>query len=264
MEDVQGQVSDEAAALYENFFVPALFAGSAPRIVQHVQAQPNESVLDVACGTGVLARAFADAGVGSVTGLDCNSGMLSVARAKAPGLRWVQGAAEALPFDRHAFDIVASQFGLMFFEDREVALAEMWRVCRPGGRIAVAVWASLEETPGYAAVVHLLERLFGSRVADELRAPYVLGNRETLQHTFAAAGIEGAEVRKIQGTARFPSIGDWIECDIRAWTLGDMLDREQQAQLQREAATALARFATPDGTVAFDTPALLVSTERPR
>ena len=81
---------------------------------------------------------------------------------------WRHGRAEELPFDDHTFDAVISQFGLMFFEDRQAAIREMFRVLRPGGRLAVAVWDSLENTPGYLAVTELLQRLFGAEAADAL------------------------------------------------------------------------------------------------
>src|SRR5690606_14251013 len=105
------------------------------------------------------------------TGLDRNEGMLAVARREAPGIEWRAGRAEALPFLDGAFDAVVSQFGLMFFEDRVAALREIWRVLRPGGRMALAVWDALDNIPGYAAMVVLRRRLFGDRIANELRAP---------------------------------------------------------------------------------------------
>ena len=106
------------------------------------------------------------AGPGAVVGLDVNAGMLAVATRKAPEIDWRRGRAEALPFDDESFGRVVSQFGLMFFEDRAAAIREMLRVVRRGGRVAIAVWASLAATPGYAAVAGLLERLFGEPVAD--------------------------------------------------------------------------------------------------
>jgi SAM-dependent methyltransferase len=84
--------------------------------------------------------------VGSVTGLDLDPGMLTIAARAAPSISWHRGVAENLPFHDGTFDAVVSQFGLMFFQDRSRALREMWRVLRPGGRMAVAVWASLDET----------------------------------------------------------------------------------------------------------------------
>lgn len=70
--------------------------------------------------------------------------MLAVARQLEPAVDWREGFAESLPFPDESFDAVVSQFGLMFFTDRRQALREMLRVLVPGGRLAVAVWDSLE------------------------------------------------------------------------------------------------------------------------
>ena len=157
----QGQVSRSAADIYEEFFVPALFREPAQHVVQAADIRRGQSVLDVACGTGVLAREAAPVtgDAGKVTGLDRNDGMLAVARRLAPGIDWQLGVAEALPFVDRSFDRVFCQFGLMFFDDRVAALREMRRVMKPGGRMHVAVWDSLDHTPGYAAMVNLLHRL---------------------------------------------------------------------------------------------------------
>src|SRR5262245_11415845 len=95
------------------------------------------------------AASGAVAPTGAVVGLDIDAGMLAVARAQRPDLDWRQGSANALPFADASFAAVVSQFGLMFFPDQVGAIREMWRVLKPGGRLVVAVWASLEETPAY-------------------------------------------------------------------------------------------------------------------
>jgi ubiquinone/menaquinone biosynthesis C-methylase UbiE len=176
-------VNRTAAEIYEEFFLPALFQEWTERVADAAQIQGGDRVLDVACGTGVLARTVAArvSPTGSVIGLDVNPGMLAVAAQKAPHIDWRHGQAEALPFDAASFDAVVSQFGLMFFEDREAAIREMARVLRPGGRVAVAVWDSLDNTPGYAAMVELLHNLFGEHAARGLRTPYNLGDKTTLR-----------------------------------------------------------------------------------
>ena len=107
--------------------MPALFREPAQHVVQAADIRRGQSVLDVACGTGVLAREAAPVtgDAGKVTGLDRNDGMLAVARRLAPGIDWQLGVAEALPFVDRSFDRVFCQFGLMFFDDRVAALREM-------------------------------------------------------------------------------------------------------------------------------------------
>ncbi len=249
-----GQISRSAADVYEEFFVPALFGQWGPRLAEAAGVGPGDAVLDVACGTGAAARAAAVLG-GRVTGLDRNDGMLSVARRVAPAIDWQTGRAEALPFADGAFDAVLCQFGLMFFDDRAAALAEMWRVLKPGGRLAAAVWDAAENSPGYAAMIALIDRLFGARTANALRAPFVLGNRAELTECFAAAGISRTRIETVAGTARFASIEDWVTTDVRGWTLAGMIDDLGFEALLEAARSDLAHLAAADGAVGFAAPA---------
>jgi SAM-dependent methyltransferase len=169
-----------------------------------------------------------------------------------------------MPFVDESFDAVLCQFGLMFFEDRAAGLREMMRVVRPGGRLAVAVWSGLDATPGYAAVVELLERLFGEAIADALRAPFALGDPRKLEGLCKASGIDCAEIRTVEGMARFPSIDAWMYTDIKGWTLADRIDDRQFARLLAEARPALGRFALADGRVEFPAPALIATASKPQ
>jgi SAM-dependent methyltransferase len=261
----KGQVNKSAAEIYEDFFVPALFREWAERVADAAGLAAGQSVLDVACGTGVLAReAERRAGAGgAVAGLDRNQGMLDVAARKSDRIAWRLGQAEALPFADGAFDAVVSQFGLMFFEDRAKALAEMWRVLRAHGRLAVAVWGSLEAAPGYAAMTRLLQRLFGDTTAEALRAPYCLGDKDALRALFAEAGIAGAEIAARDGVARFPSIASWVHTDVKGWTLADLIDDVQYRTLLEAAERDLQDFVQPDGSVGFAHPALIVTATKP-
>lgn len=168
---VTGQVSKNAAEIYDDFFVPALFGEWAAPVAEATGITAGQHVLDVACGTGVLTREVArrvQPG-GSVIGLDINDGMLSVARQKAPAIAFEEGNVEALPFHDQHFDAVTCQFGLMFFPDRRKAIREMMRVLKPGGRLAVAVWDAVAHVEGYAALSDLLERLYGAEIGVAVR-----------------------------------------------------------------------------------------------
>ena len=266
MEDtLRGQVTRGAAEVYEEFFVPALFREWAPRVAEAARLEPGQKVVDVACGTGVLAREAAGRvkRCGSVVGLDRNEGMLAVARRLEPTVEWRLGTAEALPFADGAFDVVVSQFGLMFFQDRVAALKEVWRVLRPGGRLAIAVWDVLDHSPGYAAMVALLQRLFGGAIADQLRAPFALGEAEILRSLFADAGLTEVTIITLNGTARFPSLEAWVRTDVKGWTLADLIDDVQYRTLLQEAETELSHYVGRDGSVAFRTSAHIATAKKP-
>lgn len=259
-----GQVTQSAAEIYEEFFIPALFQEWPERIADAAHIQAGQHVLDVACGTGILARAIAKrvGPTGSVTGLDINEGMLTMAKKKAPNLEWKQGRAESLPFEDNTFDTVVSQFGLMFFEDRLAAVREMSRVLRPGGQLAIAVWSTLEKTPGYAAMAALLERLFGPETAEALHAPYSLGDLEILLPLFDDPNLQDINVATLDGIAHFPSISAWVFTDIKGWTLSDSINEAQYEHLLGEAEKELQPFVRADRTVEFRAPAHIVTATR--
>jgi len=250
------------AEVYEEFFVPALFREWAERIATHAGLSAGQQVLDVACGTGVLARVALDrvSPQGSVTGLDPNEDMLAVARTKEDRIEWRQGRAEWLPFDDEAFDVVVCQFGMMFFEDRIAAVREMMRVLRPGGRMTVAVWDELDNSPGYAALTSLIERLFGASVAQSMRTPYMLSDAAEFRAAFIDAGVADVKVETLAGEVRFASIDAMIATERACvFTLGGVLDETQFELLQHEAQSVLRPFVSDVGDVRFAAPAHVAS-----
>jgi hypothetical protein len=104
-------------------------------------------------------------------------------------------------------------------------------------------------------MIGLLERLFGSRIADALRAPFVLGDPPVFRAAFGRAGIPEVAIETVIGAARFPSIESWVHTDVRGWTLADMIDEAQYQRLLGAAEQELKRYAEPDGTIAFAAPA---------
>jgi len=250
-----GQINADAAKIYDGFFVPALFAEWAQPVCDAAEIKPGDRVIDIACGTGVAAReALRHAGApGKLTGIDRNSGMLAVARQRAPQIDWREGRAEALPFDDDSFDAALCQFGLMFFENKALALREMRRVLRRDGRAAVAVWDRVENSPGYAAMVDMIDRMFGKAAADALRAPFALGDLGALKSLLQGAGWGEAAINTRVGAASFASITEWVRLEVRGWTLAEMIDDDQYESLVRTANAELAHFASSDGTVTFAT-----------
>lgn len=252
-----------AANAYELLHVPALFGQWAPRVVNAAGIRPGQRVLDVACGTGALAReaALRTGNGGFVAGIDPDPGMLCVAAQHAPLIEWSQGLAESLPYDDNSFDALISQFGLMFFQNKSQAIREMLRVLAPGGRMVVAVWESLENSQAYPLEVELLERFAGQQAADALRAPFVLGDKTQLQTLFSDSGAESIEINTHRGRARFPTIQTMVEADLRGWLpiMGVHLDETMIETILKEAEQILARYQTAQGTIEFDSPAHIVT-----
>lgn len=264
-EAARGQVGTAAAEVYEEFFVPALFGQWPDTLLDAASVAVGERVLDVGCGTGVLARAAAGrvGPEGHVTGIDPNPGMLKVAARSGRTIEWRAGRAEAIPFPDQSFDRVVSQFALMFVEDRRTAIGEMARVLEENGTVGIATWAAVGRSPGYAAMVELLQELFGDEAADALRAPFVLGDPATL-HDLVAGRFTDVRVREVEGDARFDSIEAWVHTDVRGWTLADMIDDHQYRLLLDEACRSLAGFTDHEGRVRFPTPALIATARKPR
>ena len=211
------QVSGDAAEVYKHCFVPAIFGQWAPFMAEAARVASGDRVLDVGCGTGVLARAAADrvAAPGQVTGLDRNAGMLAVARRLRPQIDWRQGDATALPFADASYDVVLSQFALMYFPDRITALTEMMRVLQPGGRLAMAVWGPYERATSYVLLTEIAQRRCGQAAADVLTAPFALGNKDLLMDLCKAAGINEAVIALREGPMTFLTIETFVETEVK-------------------------------------------------
>lgn len=263
--DLHAQIA--AATAYETLHVPAIFAEWAEPVLDAARVESGQKVLDVACGTGLLARTASQrvGPVGAVAGLDPSPGMLAVAEDNNADVSWRRGTAESLPFAEASFDAVVSQFGLMFFVDRAQAIREMIRVLVPRGRLAVAVWDSLENSPAYSLEVDLLHRLVGQQAADALRAPFVLGERAELAALFERSGVASVEIATRTGTARFPSVRTMVEADLRGWlpVMGVDLSEDQIERVLREAEGVLSGFVESSGQVVFDSPAHIVTWRKP-
>lgn len=255
MSDVMMQDQIAAANAYEELFIPAVFGQWAPVVVQAAGIVPGQRVLDVACGTGILARAAAQrvGQDGAVAGLDMTPGMLAVAEQLEPEIEWKHGMAGELPFADASFDAVVSQFGMMFFPDRVQALREMRRVLVPGGRAAVAVFDSLENHAAYHQEVTLFSRMISAQAGDAIRIPFSLGDTVDLKRMGEDAGFTAVSVTTHQGTARFPSLRTLVEANMRGWlpVMGIVLDGAKIEAVLAHAEETMGDFVTAQGEAEF-------------
>ena len=258
------QVSTDAAEVYESFFVPAIFGAWAGPVADAAAIRTGDRVLDVGCGTGVLAREVLGrvGREGRVVGLDLNEGMLAVGARTEPKVEWRLGDAASLPFEDASFDVVVSQFALMYFPDRVASLREMWRTLAPEGRLAVAVWASIDRARAYRILVEIAARRCGREAADVLAAPFVLGDRAELAALLDSSGISEAEVTPHEGSIRFPSVAEFIRVEVKGSPLAEMVDEDAMQSLAAESEDALAEYVVPSGEIVMPMDAHIVTANK--
>ena len=248
------QVSPEAAEVYEARFVPGIFAERAPHTLDAARVGTGQAVLDVACGTGVVARAAVErvGPSGSVTGVDLNEAMLTVARRLAPAVDWHRGDVAALPFDDDRFDAVVCQMAMMFFPDPVAALTEMARVARPGGTVAVLVPASVASSPGYSRFADVVARHAGRDAVELVSTYFALGDLDRLRRHCADAGLDRLDASTRTGHARFGSVDEFVATEVEGSPLIERIDDATYGAIRRDCAVDLAEFVVDDdGAVAI-------------
>ena len=197
------------AETYESYFVPAMFLPWSAILIRRAEVQLRERVLDVACGTGVVARQVAAlvGSAGRVVAVDMNPAMLAVARAIAaspgPAITWQEGNAMALNLPDGSFDVVLCQHGLPFIPDQAVAVREMRRVLAPGGRALVIVLQSLARHPVFEALMESVARHLSLPIS-AVMTPFALCDAGELMNLFTSAGFKKVDVLSESTTVRFP------------------------------------------------------------
>ena len=201
------------AEIYEGFFVPAIFGPWTEELLVRVRPRAGERVLDVACGTGIVARSIAPlvGPDGSVVGVDVQPGMLEVARAADSAVEWVEATAESLPFADASFDAVVCQQGLQFFPDRPAALAEMRRVLAAGGRLGLSVWREVERQGIFLEFDAAVDRHLGER---EPEPPFLLGDPEELRELVEGAGFGIASLEPVVREVRMEDAARFVRLTV--------------------------------------------------
>lgn len=247
----QSSFSENEAENYERHFVPVIGGLFALDLVNEAGLRAGETVLDVACGTGTIARLAAArvAPRGAVSALDVSAAMLGVARSLPSELpiKWYETAAESVPLPDHSFDVVFCGLALQFFTDKPAALREMHRVLKPGGRLYL-------NTPMPNAFFDVLDRAIARHVSEEastfVHAVFSLNDPDELSALLSDAGFTGVASRPHQRKLRLPATIDFMWQYIYCTPLMSVLPRSGNAQteaLERDVAAGWEPWTKGDG-----------------
>ncbi|WP_408960518.1 class I SAM-dependent methyltransferase [Natrinema sp. 74] len=252
------QLTESGPEAYEQYLVPPLFGPWAERLIKHANIREGDRVLDVGCGTGIMARRAAThvGEQGTVVGIDINEAMLTVARTATaditPAIEWRQGDATALPFSDETFDVIFCQQALQFVEDPAVALREMHRVLAPEGRLAVSVFRPLSYNVGYDKLAEALERHAGAEAGMMMRSPFRGHSRKELRALAEDAGFSDPVITIEISSVRYPSVEEFVRREAASSPLAgslDSLDRGVREVLLDDIAEALHDYIDDQGIV---------------
>ena len=245
------QIPIEAAEAYETAFVPAFFAQWAPILCDAAGITPGQMVLDVACGTGIVARTAADrvGPGGNVVGVDLNEAMLAVARQVRPDVDSARPTHQRSPSRSGSFDTVLSQMALMFFANRAASLREMARVTAHSGTVAVLVPGRLEHQESFSRFVEMASRHAGAQARSLLTAYFGCGDLDQLTSLLEAAGLQITTARTETGTYRAPSVDAFVTTEVESTPLVERISEEIYRLIRAHAHDVLAPFTTADGRV---------------
>lgn len=229
-----------AAENYQRYFVPAIGAPVAEDLIAIADLQPGERVVDVACGTGVVTRLAAEhvGATGSVTGLDINPGMLSVARSATPtdmSIDWQEADAESLPFPDSVFDVVLCQMGLQFVPSKLTALREMRRILKSGGRALISVPGP--KPPLFAVMTDALARHLSPEAASFADLVFSMHDVDEIKELIRSAGFRNVDVEAKSKSLRLPAPADFLWQYINSTPLAEpaaQASETKRAALERE------------------------------
>ena len=209
MNDKHADFSGSIPAAYDRYLGPVLFQTYAEELAARVEVGRGGSVLELACGTGILTRVLRDrlSADAAFTATDLNEGMLHVARAKFSGdeaVRWSVADASSLPFGDGLFDAVVCQFALMFVPEKLVAAREVCRVLKPGGVFLFNVWGPLERNPLARIVRETVEGFFEQDPPTFYRVPFSYHDQAEIRRMLETAGFREITlevVEKVSGAS---------------------------------------------------------------
>jgi len=237
---------------YEKFFVPSIGAPLAVDLVATAELRPGERILDVACGTCVVARqAAAQVGeTGTVAGLDVNPGMLEVARSTTlndANIAWYESSAEAIPLADASFDVVLCQMGLQFIPGKVQALKEIRRVLAPGGRVVLKLPGPIHKL--FAVLRDDIARHIDLQFAGFVDIVFSIQESERLRGLMTEAGFPDTVIKQTQKTLRLPRPDAFVWQYVHSTPLVALVGKsseEQRTALGRDVCQRWREFSSGD------------------
>jgi ubiquinone/menaquinone biosynthesis C-methylase UbiE len=236
------------AVNYERFFVPAIGAPLASDLIRRAALRPGERVLDVACGTGIVARLASQeiGATGTIAGLDVNPDMLAVARSATPSsnpIVWQEASAEAMPLPDESFDVVLCQMGLQFMPDKHAALREIARVLVRGGRLILNLPGP---TPRLFAIMgEGLARHLDAEAAGFVNHVFSLHDTAEIQNLVSEAGFHDISVQSDTKSLRLPAPEEFLWQYVYSTPLAGVVtqvDDERRSTLERDVVSKWQEF----------------------
>ena len=241
---------------YERHLVPTFFAPLADELLALLPPRRSERVLDLACGTGVVARRAVErvGPDGHVVGVDVNPEMIDCAARVSAGspIEWRVAEAAELPLPDASIDLLFCAQGWQFFADQQAAAREAARVLRPDGRLVLAIWRAIEQNPVFAILARVLDRHAGSAAARTMRSPFAGPEPAELRAQLEAASLGAVRLRIASLLVRFPSVPEFLRQEAAGSPLGPALravGHSVLTALVTELETALATYVDDDGLV---------------
>jgi ubiquinone/menaquinone biosynthesis C-methylase UbiE len=252
--------------MYEQALVGPLFRPWVEPILQAVELAAGDRFLDVACGTGIVAR-LAKERLGStanIVGIDLSPAMLAVAR-RVAGIDWREGDAGALPLhDNEQFDVVVCQQGLQFFADRTAAARQMHRALAAHGRLAVSTWRPDDEIP----LLRELRRVAERHVGPIVDRRHSFGQAGPLEALLRDAGFREVRSKTLSRSIRFSDGSVFVRLNAialvgmsAAKAMGDAERERIVGAITRDSAD-VARRRTDDARLAFELSANVATAKR--
>lgn len=196
----------EIPEFYERHLVPVIFDPYARDLAARVPDAPGMRLLEIACGTGVLTRRILERVPldARLVATDLNPAMMEIAQHRAGAdsrVEWRQADGTQLPFEDASFDVVACQFGVMFYPDKAAGMREARRVLRPGGRLLFNVWDRMELNPFARIANATITGFYPEDPPKFYLTPFGMGDAAELRRLLEAAGFTGITVEGVDRTA---------------------------------------------------------------